>query len=196
MSGTLPANQPFYWRVQTTNGSVTSEWSSVESFRTPASSDGGGGNDGGSGGGGGGGSGGSGAADELDLSQVTWLHHNVSSWSRTSTITGVSIGDPPICIEHTKSGAWPVVDAIEGNPWVFARVGGKWYAATYEWLRPGQECKQISAGSIGPHTKKPPLENWQPKSGETIGLMVSTPARSGPDGPKHERSNVVLVKWP
>ena len=24
------------------------------------------------------------------------------------------------------------------NPWVIAQVNGKWYAGTYEWLRPGQ----------------------------------------------------------
>ena len=141
-----------------------------------------------------------GAADQLDLSQVTWLHTNVRGWAKTSTITNTSIGDPPICIDHTKRGDWPRVSAggttVEGNPWVFAKVDGRWYAATYEWLRPGQECKGIAASNIGAHIKVSPLSRWTPQSGETIGLMVSTPARFGPQGPRHERSNVVRVRWP
>jgi hypothetical protein len=40
-----------------------------------------------------------------------------------------------------------------------------------------------------------PLSSWTPKSGEQIGLMVSTPARLGvPAG--RERTNVVRVTWP
>ena len=131
---------------------------------------------------------------------MNWLHTNVSDWAQTSTITGVSIGGPPISIEHTKSGQWPAVNAggavVEGNPWVFANIDGAWHAATYEWLRPGQTDKEISADNIGAHIKKPPLDGWRPKSGETVGLMVSTPARLGPEGPVNERSNVVLVTWP
>ena len=141
-----------------------------------------------------------GSADQLDLSKVNWLHTNVSNWVQTSTITGVSIGGPPISIEHTKAGQWPAINSggavVEGNPWVFVNVDGVWHAATYEWLRPGQTDKQISAANIGAHIKQSPLDNWQPKSGEKIGLMVSTPARLGPEGPVNERSNVVLVTWP
>ena len=85
---------------------------------------------------------------------------------------------------------------MAGNPWIFAKVGGQWYGATFEWLRPGQTCKSISATDLGPHIKKSPLDNWVPKSGETVGLMVSTPARVGPEGPINERSNVVLTTWP
>ena len=144
--------------------------------------------------------GGGGAGDQLDLSQVIWLHTNVSRWSKTSTVTSVSIGNPPVCIHHTKSGQWPVIQnsvAVEGNPWIFAKVNGQWYAATYEWNRPGQTCKgSIEAGTLGEHIKKAPLDHWKPKSGEQVGFMVSTPARFGPQGPVNERSNVVLVNWP
>ena len=140
------------------------------------------------------------SADQIDLSAVNWLDTNVSGWAQTSTITAVSIGSPPVGIEHTKAGQWPAITAggtvVEGNPWIFAKVDGQWQAATYEWLRPGQTEKQISAETIGEYTKKAPLDGWQPKSGETVGLMVSTPARGGPDGPVNERSNVVLVTWP
>ena len=140
------------------------------------------------------------SADQIDLSTVNWLHTNVSDWAQTSTITRVNIGSPPIGIEHTKAGQWPAITAggtvVEGNPWIFANIDGEWHAATYEWLRPGQTEKEISAETIGAHTKQPPLDGWEPKSGDIVGLMVSTPARFGPEGPVHERSNVVLVTWP
>ena len=138
--------------------------------------------------------------DQLDLNQVTWLDTDVTLWPQTSLITNVSIGGPPIRIEHTMAGQWPQIqvggEVIEGNPWVFANIDGNWHAATYKWLRPGKTSKNISASSIGPHTKRSPLSDWQPRSGEIVGLMVSTPARFGERSALAERSNVVLVKWP
>lgn len=131
----------------------------------------------------------------FSLSDVTWLHTNVSNWRITSRITSISIGDPPICINHTKSGRWPVRDGVEGNPWVFANLNGRWYAGTYEWLRPGQVCKQITASNIGPHVKQEPLTGWRPRSGDQIGLMVSALARFGQQSVA-ERSNIVMVRWP
>lgn len=149
-------------------------------------------------------------ADEIDVSDVTWLHHDVSGWPAASRITSVRIRDVPaggICIEHTKSRSWPSVSisgtSLAGNPWVFANINGRWYAGTYEWNRPGQTCKLTVAGKhkspseeLGPHIKRPPMTSWVPKSGERVGFMVSTPARFGPDGPVRERSNIVVVTWP
>lgn len=151
-----------------------------------------------------------GGNDAIDVSEVTWLHTNVGGWPAKSTITDVRIRDVRaggICIEHTKARSWPGVGisgtTLAGNPWVFAQIGGRWYAGTYEWLRPGQICKLTVAGKhgrpsveLGPHVKKPPMTGWVPRSGETVGFMVSTPARFGPDGPVRERSNIVLVTWP
>jgi len=141
-------------------------------------------------------------ADEINLSEVTFLHTNVSSWAQTSTITSVTVGAPPICIRHTKAGKWPTIYtgggvAVEGNPWVFAKIGGKWYAATWEWVRPGQQCKERGAGDFRTHVNgAAPLTSWTPQSGERVGFMMSTPARLGAQGPKRERSNVVVVTWP
>lgn len=135
-------------------------------------------------------------SDELDLNLVDWLHTDVSDWPATSTVTDVSIGLDRLCIEHTKSGEWPDLDGIEGNPWIFASIDGQWYGATWEWLRPGQTCKSVTASELGPRTKRSPLDTWKPRSGERIGLMVSTPARLGPNGPKQERSNVKVAYWP
>jgi hypothetical protein len=126
---------------------------------------------------------------------VTWLHTNVARWAVTSQITRARIDDPPICIDHTKAGRWPVKDGSEGNPWIFVNLDGRWYAATYEWLRPGQTCKGIHRDNIGAHIKRPPLDSWRPRSGETVGLMVSARARVNADTVR-ERSNVVMVRWP
>jgi hypothetical protein len=138
---------------------------------------------------------GGGSPSSIDLGAVTWLHTNVSSWAETSRITSTSIGNPPICIGHTKAGRWPVKNGVEGNPWIFVNMNGRWYAATYEWLNPGQTCKGIHADNIGPHIGIPPLSSWRPRSGELVGLMVSALARAGGDTVS-ERSNVVMVRWP
>lgn len=151
------------------------------------------------------------SAGSFDLSTVEWLHHDVSDWPETSSITEIAIHDVPrgrICIEHTKRRDWPGVSFVfggervelAGNPWVFAQVDGQWYAATYEWLRPGQRCKLNTSMppslELGDHIKKPPLSRWVPQSGETVGFMVSTPARTGPRGPLRERSNIEFAIWP
>jgi hypothetical protein len=140
-----------------------------------------------------------GGVDQLDLSQVKWLHADVSQWRVTSRITNLKVASDGVTIDHTNAGLWPAVSpdgvAVEGNPWVFVNRGGKWYAATYEWLRSGQIRKGVTADNIGAHTKREPLESWVPQPGEVVGFMVSTPARSGLRT-VNERSNVVLTRWP
>ena len=134
----------------------------------------------------------------FSLGAVEWLHTDVSGWAVTSKITDITIDPDTICIYHTKSGRWPERDGGEGNPWVFGNVGGRWYAATYEYLRPGQTCKHIERRGewgIGPHTKREPLESWAPRKGERVGFMVSAFARDG-TRTVPERSNIVMVDWP
>ena len=142
-----------------------------------------------------GGSSGGSTTSSIDLNSVKWLHTNVSGWAETSRITNVSIGNPPICIEHTKAGRWPAKGGLEGNPWIFVNLNGQWYAGTYEWLASGQICKGIDAGNIGSHIAVPPLASWRPRSGELVGFMVSARARAGGDTVS-ERSNVVMARWP
>lgn len=140
-----------------------------------------------------------GSVDQLDLAAVNWLHTDVSSWPVTSKVTDVEIGSSTIAIEHTKAGDWPEMDysgiKVEGNPWVFVNRNGQWYGATYDWLRPGQTEKQVSASDIGENIKLEPLASWQPQPGELVGFMVSTPARDS-SRTSNERTNVVLTHWP
>jgi hypothetical protein len=186
----------YYWRVKAHSQErpeVSSGYSQVFSFTTADP------NAGGSSGGGSSSGGGGGGSDDLDLGAVTWLHTNISGWRVTSTVTNVTVSGSSICIRHTKAGAWPIVTVggtpLEGNPWVIANIGGKWYAGTYEWLRPGQVCKGITAGNIGPHIKRSPMTSWRPRSGETVYFGVSTGARFG-GGHGDQRSNFVKVTWP
>jgi hypothetical protein len=74
---------------------------------------------------------------------------------------------------------------------------GKWYAATFEWLRPGQTSKPVGVldGSKGDHIKRSPLSNWRPRKGERFGIMVSGLARGGARNVS-ERTNVQMVTWP
>lgn len=138
-------------------------------------------------------------ADAINLATVTFLHANVSQWPVTSTLTDVKIGADSITLDHTKAGQWPVYNfggvAVEGNPWVLVNRQGTWYAATYDWLRPGQTTKQVTASDIGASIKAEPLASWTPQPGETVGFMVSTIARNG-DRTSNERTNVVFTKWP
>jgi hypothetical protein len=102
-----------------------------------------------------------------------------------------------ISMNYDKAKAWPAVDGVNANPWVFVEVGGKWYAATFEWLRHGQTSKPVGVldGGKGDHIKRAPLSSWRPRSGERFGLMVSGLARGTSRNVK-ERSSVVMVTWP
>jgi hypothetical protein len=148
------------------------------------------------------------SADEIDLRQVTFVlgPSNVGSWPQTSTMTGTRAIPHELCTYHTKLGQWPSTlffdtDAlVEGNQWVFANIGGRWYGGAGEWQRPGQACKDVTAESIGAdafyNPNMEPLRSWVPRPGEVFGLMVTTPARAWPDmRTLDERSNVVLVRW-
>ena len=126
---------------------------------------------------------------------VRWLHTDVSSWPVTAGMSA-SVGSS-INFPYSKAEAWPEVDGVNANCWVFANVNGTWYAATFEWLRRGQTSKPkgVLDGSMGDHIKVSPLSSWRPASGERIGLMVSGLARTQLRNVK-ERSNVVMVTWP
>ncbi|MEQ1877663.1 MAG: hypothetical protein ABL958_13545 [Bdellovibrionia bacterium] len=62
-------------------------------------------------------------------------------------------------------------------------------------MSPGQICKGVTQDDLGDHTKKSPLREWNPRSGEVVGFMVSTPARSAVRS-SNERSNVFFAIWP
>lgn len=141
------------------------------------------------------------ASDEINLSEVVWLDANVSSWNQTATLNaGLSGGT--IRLDYDKASVWPNAktkasngESLVGNCWVFVNLDGTWYAATWDWMRPGQTSKSKSAvRGTGGHIRQAPLNTWTPRAGETYGFMVSTPARSS-ERTINERSNVTMVTW-
>lgn len=132
---------------------------------------------------------------EIDT-PVKYLHFDVSGWPVTAEMTAAISGGKIVC-NYNKAKVWPESEGVNANTWVFAKVGGQWYAATYEWYRFGQISKPVGVldGSMGDHIKRSPLSSWRPRSGERIGLMVSGLARTSSRNVK-ERSNIVMVTWP
>ena len=207
----LPSDRQVFWRVRASAGDplTVGPWSAAQVFRTPAPAPapppttppp--------SGGGGGGTGGGSGPApnDELDLRNVTILKgpSGIVNWSVASTITRTSQGNGELCIWHSQIGRWPSTiffgdpgTLVEGNQWVFANIGGRWYAGAADWYRPGQACKAVDAQSIGRDAfDQEPLHSWVPRPGEVFGVMSTTPARVWPDMRTLDvRTNIVLMRW-
>jgi hypothetical protein len=145
-----------------------------------------------SGGGGGGGS----FPSEID-GPIIWLNTDVSGWAETATLNA-SVGGGMINLPYDKAHVWPARSGVNANPWAIVKIGGQWYAATWEYLRHGQIAKPmgvLSKQGFGDHFKVAPLSSWTPRSGERFGLMVSGLARGQLRNVK-ERSNVTMVTWP
>jgi hypothetical protein len=131
-----------------------------------------------------------------DFKGVVWLHTNVSGWAQTANLRTV-IHSNSVEMDYNKSTEWRGVNTagalVNANPWIFVYRDGKWYAATWEWMRHGQTVKSKSAVN-GNHIKVSPLNKFTPVMGETYGFMISGLARTNVRNVK-ERSNVVMVKW-
>jgi hypothetical protein len=197
----LPYARTFYWRVRASDPGHTGPWSSVFSFTTPpapivappppAPGPGPGPGPGPA------------PGDEMNLNDVQWVKGvHIGNWAVTSTLTSVTTNGEDFCTHHTKSGQWPVLGFfdipdvwVEGNQIMIAKIGNTWYGGAGEWLRPGQVCKHVG-GHVGQsvYYDAPPLQSWTPRRGETVGVLVSTPSRSGQWGTA-ERSNVRMIVW-
>ena len=116
----------------------------------------------------------------------------------------MSIRGGQICLDYDMADQWPITHVqgasgaveIVANPWVFIPHEGRWYAATWEWMRPGQTCKAMTSVA-GDHIKQPPFRelDWRPTPGETYWFMVSAPARFG-QMTVAERSGLMPLTWP
>lgn len=142
-----------------------------------------------------------GPVDEIDLSSLIWLYPDISGWEITSELS-VSFSGTNVCLEYDKKDEWPVVQIfgttdVVANAWVFAETRGQWYAATFEWMRPGQTCK-AQAAVEGGHIKRNPFEadGWTPESGEELYFMVSGLIRNPTYSNVMERTNIVRATWP
>jgi hypothetical protein len=141
--------------------------------------------------------------DDIPLDKVRFLHadRKVLNWPQTSTLESVKVDlrRNKISLKHTHARKWPagraVGEMLYGNPWVILNHNNRWYAATWEWLRPGQFVK--AARSVaGDHIKKREIpKGWRPSKGQLLGFFVSTLAR-GRERTVNERTNIVTVTWP
>ena len=145
-----------------------------------------------------------GGQQEFALSKVNWLHTDVSNWPVTHDLK-VNIGAGLVCMEFGGSATWPTASIphrsgayninVNANPWVFVYRDGAWYGGTWEWMVPNGTCKNKSSVEGG-HIKRPPLNSWDPVSGETYYFMVSSIARGANLNNYQARTNVVPVVWP
>ncbi len=147
----------------------------------------------------------SGTAPPIDTttwSNVHWNDKDISGWTQTATLSSVTITRDTICLDYNKKDSWPTKQGgeseINANPWIFVYLNGRWEAATFEWMRPGQTCKNPTTVSGGADDcgglKIGPLRNWEPTTGEQYGFMVSGLAR-GSSSNINERSNIVMKQW-
>lgn len=195
---TLSYDARYYWRVRAVEATVTGPWSSAQSFlapstppptppppTTPPA--------------------GVSANDELDLRNVTIvLGPNIGNWAVGSSVSSIRQGNGELCIFHSALGGWPSTQffddpstRVEGNQWVFANIGGRWYGGAADWYRPGQACKGVTADEIGHDAfSQEPLHSWVPRPGEQFGMAATTPARAWPAmATLDQRTNTALAIW-
>lgn len=143
-----------------------------------------------------------GAVNDIDPNTVIFQDADVTGWAQTASLNA-SVNGGTVSLSYDKAREWPTAQtrANDGGPmnancWVVVNLNGQWYAATFDWLRTGQQSKTASAvtGANG-HIVGSPLNAWRPTSGETLGFMVSTPARSS-ERTINERSNISVSTWP
>lgn len=196
---TLTYDVRYFWRVRAVEASVTGPWSAAQTFLAPATPvvvppptapPPGSPN----------------PNDAIDLTTTTIVLGPAafSSWTVGSTITDVRQANGELCIYHTQLGNWPTTPffgdpavPLEGNQWVFAFIGGRWYGGAADWYRPSQACKGVTAAEIGHDAfSQEPLHSWVPQVGELYGVAASTPARAWPNmATLDQRTNTVTRRW-
>lgn len=138
------------------------------------------------------------------LDQVVWLHTDVSGWPATATLDPITFEGGQICMPYDRTNTWEIRNLdgpdVVANPWVFIYDWSeqRWYAATWEWLRPGQTCKAMTSVA-GDHIKTAPYDaasGWRPASGEVLYFMISGLTRFNLLSNHQERTNLVRVVWP
>lgn len=135
--------------------------------------------------------------DAISLSEITWLGVDVSSWKKTYDLT-VKLRGNNIVYDQEGTSKWtPKQEAgvmATANPWIIAKINGKWYAATHEWMRVNQREKG-KRSVHGDHIKRREFgPDWTPTDGEEYGFMVSGLCR-GTTRNVSERTPIVLMVW-
>lgn len=154
----------------------------------------------------------------IDLSQVRVLGGPPDPlfFPKTARLDSFGVVPGTMFLRTSGQTQWPPVD-IDGNGtldqaatlWIFLQIGGQWYAAGAERLRPAQVngtkpnahasegglSTLIGNGWFGDHHPHP-IRGYNPAVGEVIGVMVAAgDSRLGLNAPLRARTDVICVEW-
>ena len=137
--------------------------------------------------------------NDININEVVFLDADVRAWAQTASLNA-SVNGGELRVPYSQAQQWPASTTAPANAnanvWVIANIDGTWYGATFEWLRFGQQAKAFSAiRSTDGYINQSEFDGWEVTSGETLGIMVSTPARNG-QRTINERSNISTVVAP
>lgn len=137
--------------------------------------------------------------DEINPSEITFVGGpNIGEWERKYSLE-VKFSGNNIQLIQEGTKVWPEVEYGDGkvcaNPWVIAKIGGKWVAASFEWMRRNSQ-ERTKRAVHGDHIKRPKEfgSDWQPKSGETLGFCVAGLSRGGETNAS-ERTQIKTIIW-
>lgn len=140
------------------------------------------------------------AAFPQDFSDVTWIGPNIGGWPVTSNLD-VSVNGGTINVPHSKRNTWPISckfaasERVNASMWGFVKLGSRWHAGTWEFLRVGSTTRSTATYG-GPGHFRPPIGTFRPRNGEIYGFMVAGVSRDNlVCNNARERSNVVLWRW-
>ncbi|MBI5509613.1 MAG: hypothetical protein HY903_12745 [Deltaproteobacteria bacterium] len=146
------------------------------------------------------------AVPDPNLSTVTWGHGSPAGFPVNATMTNVTIDSAHrnICWDMTKPAyteEGTVGHMVNGNAWVFGYINGRWYAATFEWLRSDwtRQCSRLEwVGTQAPfiQAESYPINSWYPAAGDKVAFMISSMCRGGCRGGLQGRSELVITTWP
>ncbi len=145
----------------------------------------------------------------IPLSEVQILNgpDDVLSFSPTSQITELEFRKGSLHLRHSKETVWPSVmlDTAQQQAtfWIFGKIGGQWFAAGMERLRPNQQDKPEGDDPTGFIAGFVEGRNFGAFNGHTfqrgdpMGFMVvQGNTRLAQDAPLRERSLVVEMAFP
>lgn len=143
--------------------------------------------------------GGSIPADAIDPTAIFWdAAVQIDGWEVDSELSSVSLAQGKATASRTNADSWPLLihqgwpTPFVGEWWIVAKLNGQWRATTFALLDPGSPVA-TSLPKLG--SLRGPLARWRPRSGEQVGIVLSTFATGG-QWTTAERTNIVTATWP
>jgi hypothetical protein len=160
------------------------------------------------------------AGDMIAPQEITFVAGpNIGAWPATASITRLSIRLDGVEVDFTKRDGpdrWPDVRTpgwdgdLQYSLGMCLRVGGRWYASApietwsgHHVIGGAIQASNVEGSGIGQIPKNwfydarwAPMNGYQPKAGEMIGLFVCAGDARNNFNPVRERSNIVLVPLP